>query len=218
VTSEYYSALVNRLLEGFSLTLQLLGWSALIATVLGTVLASMRVSPIAPLRAFGTSYVNIFRNTPLVVLFILAVVGLPALDLLRGSFFWRAVTALSLYTAAFICEALRSGINTVDTGQAEAARSIGMGFGQSLRLVVLPQAFRAVIPPLASVYIALAKNTSVAAAFGITEATYKLSDLIEDFPGSLYVSFMGIAFGYILIVAVISGTATILERRVRVSR
>src|SRR5688572_8775412 len=178
----------------------------------------MRVSPIAPLRAFGTSYVNVFRNTPLVVLFILAVVGLPALDLLRDSFFWRAVTALSLYTAAFICEGLRSGINTVDTGQAEAARSIGMGFGQSLRLVVLPQAFRAVIPPLASVYIALAKNTSVAAAFGITEATYKLSDLIEDFPGSLYVSFMGIAFGYILIVAVISGTATILERRVRVSR
>ncbi|HJR38160.1 MAG TPA: amino acid ABC transporter permease [Nocardioidaceae bacterium] len=218
MTSEYYSALVSRLIEGFSLTLQLLGWSALIATILGTVLASMRVSPIAPLRAFGTSYVNVFRNTPLVVLFILAVVGLPALDLLRDSFFWRAVTALSLYTAAFICEGLRSGINTVDTGQAEAARSIGMGFGQSLRLVVLPQAFRAVIPPLASVYIALAKNTSVAAAFGITEATYKLSDLIEDFPGSLYVSFMGIAFGYILIVAVISGTATMLERRVRVSR
>jgi glutamate transport system permease protein len=218
VDSQYFSELVSRLVDGFSLTLQLLGWSALIATILGTILASMRVSPIAPLRAFGTSYVNVFRNTPLVVLFLIAVVGLPALDLLRGSFFWRAVTALSLYTAAFICEALRSGINTVETGQAEAARSIGMAFGQSLRLVVLPQAFRAVIPPLASVYIALTKNTSVAAAFGITEATYKLSDLIEDFPGSLYTSFMGIALGYILIVAVISAIATMLERRVAVAR
>ena len=93
-----------------------------------------------------------------------------------------------------------------------------MDFSKSLRMVVLPQAFRAVIPPLTSVYIALAKNTSVAAAFGITEATYKLSDLIEDFPGSLYTSFLGIATGYILIVAVISSIASVLEHRVAVSR
>lgn len=214
----YLSELFSRLLDGFLLTLQLLGYSAVIATVVGTVLAGLRVSPIAPLRAVGTSYVNIFRNTPLVVLFILTVVGLPALGLLQASFFWRAVTALSLYTSAFICEGLRSGINTVDSGQAEAARSIGMDFSKSLRLVVLPQAFRAVIPPLTSVYIALTKNTSVAAAFGITEATYQLSNLIRDFPASLTYSFMGIALGYILIVAVISSIATILERRVRVSR
>lgn len=218
MTSEYFSELVTRLADGFSLTLQLLAWSALFATLLGTLLASMRVSPIAPLRAFGTSYINVFRNTPLVVLFLIGVVGLPALGLLQGSFFWRAVVALSLYTAAFVCEALRSGINTVDQGQAEAARSIGMDFSKSLRMVVLPQAFRAVIPPLTSVYIALAKNTSVAAAFGITEATYKLSDLIEDFPGSLYSSFLGIAIGYILIVAVISSIASVLEHRVAVSR
>lgn len=214
----YLSELTSRLLDGFLITLQLLGWSFLIATVLGTVLASLRVSPLTPLRAVGTSYVNLFRNTPLVVLFMLTVVGLPALGLLRDSFFARAVTALSLYTAAFVCEALRSGINTVDPGQAEAARSIGMGFGKSLRIVVLPQAFRAVIPPLASVYIALAKNTSVAAAFGITEATYQLSNLIRDFPASLYTSFFGIALGYILIVAVISASASVLERRVAVSR
>jgi glutamate transport system permease protein len=214
----YLSELISRLVEGFLVTLQLLGWSLLFASVIGTVLAAMRVSPIAPLRAFGTSYVNIFRNTPLVVLFLIAVVGLPALGILQGSFFWRAVTALSVYTAAFVCECLRSGINTVDPGQAEAARSIGMSFGKSLRIIVLPQAFRAVIPPLASVYIALTKNTSVAAAFGVTEATYQLSNLIEDFPGSLVYNFIGIALGYILIVAVISGIASLLERRVAVAR
>jgi glutamate transport system permease protein len=178
----------------------------------------MRVSPVAPLRAVGTSYVNVFRNTPLVVIFILAVVGLPELGLLQGSFFWRAVVALSLYTAAFVCEVVRSGINTVDPGQSEAARSIGMEFGEVLRLVVLPQAFRAVLPPLASVYIALAKNTSVAYAFGITEATYQLSNLNRDFPAQLGFSYLGIAFGYVLIVAVISAVSGGLERRVEMAR
>jgi glutamate transport system permease protein len=216
--SDYLPELVDRLLDGFLVTLRLLGWSGLFAAVVGTVLAAMRVSPIAPLRAFGTSYVNVFRNTPLVVLFLIAVVALPAVGILQGSFFWRAVAALSVYTAAFVCESLRSGINTVDPGQAEAARSIGMTFGKSLRIVVLPQAFRAVIPPLASVYIALAKNTSVAGAFGVTDATYQLSNLNRDFPDELYLSFLGIALGYIAIVAVISGTANRLERRVAVGR
>jgi len=215
---DYPPELVARLLDGFLVTLRLLALSGLLATVIGTVLAAMRVSPIAPLRAFGTTYVNVFRNTPLVVLFLIAVVGLPAVGLLQGSFFSRAVAALSVYTAAFVCESLRSGINTVDPGQAEAARSIGMTFGKSLRIVVLPQAFRAVIPPLASVYIALAKNTSVAGAFGVTEATYQLSNLNRDFPDELYFSFFGIALGYIVIVAVISGTANRLERRVAVGR
>jgi len=214
----YLPELVDRLLDGFLVTLRLLAVSGLIATAIGTVLAAMRVSPIAPLRAFGTSYVNVFRNTPLVVLFLIAVVALPAVGVLQGSFFWRAVAALSTYTAAFVCESLRSGINTVDPGQAEAARSIGMTFGKSLRVVILPQAFRAVIPPLVSVYIALAKNTSVAAAFGVTEATYQLSNLNRDFPDQLYLSFLGIALGYIVIVAVISLTGNRLERRVAVGR
>jgi glutamate transport system permease protein len=216
--SDYLPELADRLADGFLVTLQLLALSALIATVIGTLLAAMRVSPIAPLRAFGTVYVNVFRNTPLVVLFLIAVVGLPAVGVLQGSFFSRAVAALSIYTAAFVCECIRSGINTVDPGQAEAARSIGMTFGKSLRIVILPLAFRAVVPPLASVYIALAKNTSVASAFGVTEATYQLSGLNRDFPDSLYLSFIGIALGYIAIVAVISGTASVLERRVAVGR
>jgi glutamate transport system permease protein len=218
MTPDYTSELGDRLAEGFLTTIELLVLSALIASVVGTLLAAMRVSPIAPLRAFGTSYVNVFRNTPLVVLFLIAVVGLPAVGILQGSFFSRAVAALSAYTAAFVCESVRSGINTVDPGQAEAARSIGMTFGKTLRIVVLPQAFRAVIPPLASVYIALAKNTSVAGAFGVTEATYQLSGLNRDFPDELYLSFLGIALGYIAIVAVISGSANVLERRAAVGR
>ncbi|WP_231104804.1 amino acid ABC transporter permease [Haloechinothrix halophila] len=214
---EYLPELLARLADGFAVTLRMLGWSALIAGIVGTILAAMRVSPVPPLRAFGTSYVNIFRNTPLVVLFLLAVEGLPTVGV-RISFEWFAIITLATYTASFVCEAIRSGINTVDVGQAEASRSIGMTFGQSLGIIVLPQAIRAVIPPLASVYIALAKNTAVAAAFGVVEATGQLSNLIRDFASFLWFSFFGIAAGYVIIVLVISGIAGMIERRLAVVR
>jgi glutamate transport system permease protein len=209
------------LVDGFTLTLVVFAGSLVLATVLGTVLAAMRVSPVLPFRAFGTSYVNIFRNTPLVVLFILVVEGLPAIGVrpdLSGLgltlFQAFAIMTLSVYTAAFVCEALRSGINTVDAGQAEAARAIGMTFGQTLSVVVMPQAFRAVIPPLASVYIALLKNTSVAAVFGVTEATFQLSRMIEATVAPAMVAFFGIAVGYMLLVWAISGVAAVVERQV----
>ena len=211
------------LYDGFTLTLVLLLCSAVLALALGTLLAGMRVSPVVPLRAFGTSYVNLFRNTPLVVMFILVVEGLPVLDVrptLPGLdvFEVLAVLALSVYTASFVCEALRSGVNTVDPGQAEAARAVGMTFGQTLSLIVMPQAFRAVIPPLASVLIALAKNTSVAAVFGVTEATFQLSRMIEATVAPPLVAFLAIAVGYMLVVWVISGVAAVLERQVATSR
>ncbi|MBM7787000.1 amino acid ABC transporter permease [Tenggerimyces flavus] len=206
-----------QILAAFGTTLQLLGASALIATILGVVLGAFRVSPVPALRWFGTAYVTIFRNTPLVVVFIIFVVALPELGF-QSSFFFRAVIALSLYAAAFVCEAVRSGVNAVQAGQAEAARSLGMTFSQTLRHVVLPQAIRTVIPPLASIYIALAKNTAVAEAFGVTEATYQLDNLVRDFPGSLWFLFFGIALGYVIIVFFISGIAGLLERRWAVSR
>ena len=148
-------------------------------------LGSFRVSAVPALRAVGTAYVTVFRNTPLLVVFVLIYYGLPELEI-RPSVFWRSTLALSLYTSAFVCEAVRSGVNAVAAGQAEAARSIGMGFGQTLRIVVLPQAFRAVIPPLANVLIALAKNTSLVAAFGVADLTFRMRGLINDNPGDVY--------------------------------
>ena len=207
----------RQIVDGFWETVQLLVLAGLIATVLGTLLAAMRVAPVRMMNAIGTSYVNLFRNTPLVVLFILVVFGLPELDI-QYTFFEKSVIALSVYTAAFVCEAVRSGINTVATGQAEAARSIGMTFTQTLGRVVLPQAFRAVVPPLASVYIALAKNTSVAAGFGVTDATATLSALLNNDPQAAFALFFGIGLGYVLIVAVISTGSHLLERRWAASR
>lgn len=208
------------LLEGFELTLVLFVGATILSTIVGTVLAAMRVSPVLPFRGFGTSYVNIFRNTPLVVMFILVVEGFPAIGvqpnisgLGLNVFETLAIITLSVYTSSFVCEAIRSGINTIDPGQAEAARAVGMTFGQSLKLIVMPQAFRAVIPPLASTYIALVKNTSVAAAFGVTEATYQLSRMIEATVASAVVAFFGIAAGYIIIVWAIAGISALLERQ-----
>jgi glutamate transport system permease protein len=211
--------------DGFSLTLRLMVGAGVIATVVGTVLAGMRVSPVLPFRAFGAGYVNTFRNTPLVVLFVLSVEGLPqigvqpALPALGLDVFEvLAIVTLGSYTAAFVCEALRSGVNTVDAGQAEAARSVGMGFGQTLRFVVMPQAFRNVIPPLTSVYIAMTKNTSVAAIFGVTEATYQLSRMNEAVVAPPLINFLAIAIGYVLIVWAISGVAAVMERQVAAAR
>ncbi len=208
---------IDLILRGFGVTLALFFTSAVLSLTLGTLLAAMRVAPVRVLRMAGTAYVTVFRNTPLLVLLILTNLGLPVLEIRLG-FFYNSVLALGLYTAAFVCEAVRSGINSVDPGQAEAARSVGMSFGQSLHEIVLPQAFRSVIPPLASVLIAQAKNTSVAAVFGVAEATYRMRGLLNDRTDEALLIFLSFALGYILIVFVISSTARFFETRLRVAR
>jgi glutamate transport system permease protein len=207
----------DNILAGFRTTLVLFVVAAVGSLVLGTVLTTLRVSPVPTLRAAGTLYVNVARNLPLVVVFIFISFGLPQLGI-RSSFFVLAALALTLYTAAFVSEALRSGINAVHAGQAEAARSVGMTFGQTLSLVVLPQAFRTVVPPLASILIALAKNTAVAEAFGVTEASYQLDSLVRDRPDALYTLFFGIAFGYLVITLATAGAARLVESKVAIAR
>jgi glutamate transport system permease protein len=165
--------------QGFLTTLALTAVSTVLALALGTLLAAMRVSPVPTLRAAGSAYVEVVRNNPLTVVFFFAVFVLPQLDV-RLSFFTFAVIAVTVYHAAFFCVAVRSGINSVGVGQAEAARSIGLTFTQTLRLVVLPQAFRTVVPPLINVVIALTKNTSIAAALGVVDLTAVTSRLASD--------------------------------------
>jgi glutamate transport system permease protein len=161
---------VDIFLTGFRTTVQLFVISAVLSLILGILLAVCRVSPIPVLRAGGTAYVNVVRSTPLVLVFATFVFAVPKLQIHFPSFFWSAVAALTLYTAAFVCEVVRSGINTVAAGQAEAGRAIGMTFHQVLGIIVVPQAFRAVIAPMASVYIAMLKNTTIAAGFSVVEA------------------------------------------------
>lgn len=205
------------IVRGFRLTLLIFAGGVVISLLLGTLLAAMRVSPVPPLRWAGAAYVNVVRNTPLLLVFIVVVFALPELGIRLG-FRNFAMMAVGVYTAAFVTEALRSGVNAIQPGQAEAARAVGMTFGQTLRLVVLPQAFRSVIPPLGSILIAMLKNTSVAAGFGVVEATGTLRNLGRDFPQALYWLFSGIAVGYIVLVFVLAAVFRLLERQLAVVR
>jgi glutamate transport system permease protein len=215
-----------RFAEGFGETLTLAVLTGLIATFFGMLLAALRVSPVPVLRGVATVYINTVRNTPLTLVFLAVTAGLPVLgvrfeqfdSLGYDTFYVFAILALSSYTSCFVAEAVRSGVNAVPTGQAEAARAVGMTFTQTLRFIVLPQAVRTALPPLASVYIAMVKNTAIAEFFGVAEATKVFDDLSRDDPALLYVGFAAVAAGYVVITLGLSGTFHVLERRLAVSR
>jgi glutamate transport system permease protein len=203
--------------QGFVTTLELSVLASALALALGTVLAAMRVSPVPTLRAAGAAYVELVRNTPLTLVFFFVVFVLPQVDIILPYFVF-AVMALTVYHAAFFCEAVRSGINAVGVGQAEAARSIGLTFGQSLQLVVLPQAIRTVIPPLINVVIALIKNSSIAAAFAVVELTATGTRLANANGDAVIPILAGVAVCYLVLTLPSGWLAGLLERRVAILR
>lgn len=194
--------------RAFLNTVMLFVISAIGSLVLGTVLAGMRVSPVPALRAFGTGYVNTLRNTPLTLVLFFMAFAYPRLELVDLSFFALACTGLTLYTAAFVCEVVRSGINTVPVGQAEASRALGMTFGRTMSSVVLPQAMRAVVPPMTNVQIALLKNTTVAAGFSVVEAGGIYAGLSER-GYDVLVGLLWVALFFVILIVPL----TILQRR-----
>jgi len=214
-------------LGAFWMTIQLTVVSAVGALLLGTVVAVMRVSPVGVLRAFGTAYVTLIRNTPLTLIVFFCAFGfyitlqyrIGAQDspIAVQNFRW-GVLGLALYHAAFVAEALRSGINTVPKGQAEAARAIGLDFGSTLTQVVLPQAFRGAIAPLGNVLIALTKNTTVVATIGVAEASYLMRGMIEFRPDLIYIIFAIMATGFVILTLPIGVLFTSLSRRLAVRR
>lgn len=214
------------ILGAFWVTIQLSVLSTIGALLIGTVVAILRVSPVATMRAIGAGYVNIVRNTPLTLLMVFSILGMTFIlglsisdDLARNAYWW-AVIMLSVYHAAFVCEALRSGVNTIPAGQAEAARSIGLTFGQSLREVLMPQAFRGAIAPLGSTLIALIKNTTVAAVIlGTTtpEAAGLLAIITEN-EGASLPTFFVFALGFVILTLPLGIYFTRLSRRLAVKR
>ncbi|GAA2590236.1 amino acid ABC transporter permease [Streptomyces tubercidicus] len=202
--------------EGLLGTVELTVYASLLALALGFLMAAFRVAPVGSLRAFGTAWVTVLRNTPLTLLFFAVVLGLPRFGLVLP-FKLFAILALGCYTSAFICEAVRSGINTVPVGQGEAARSLGMTFPQTLGDIVLPQAFRSVIPPIGSTLIALAKNSAIAGAFSVVEllGVYKP---LSEMGYSIVWTFVWIAVGYLLVTLTISAIFNVLEKRFGVAR
>jgi glutamate transport system permease protein len=203
--------------DGFQMTLRLTLVSAVASLVLGTLLGAFRVSPVPTLRGFGTVYVELLRNTPLTLVFFFMVFVAPQLGV-KLPFETSAYVALSLYTAAFVCEAVRSGVNSVGVGQAEAARAIGLTFTQTMSQVVLPQALRTVVPPLINIFIALTKNTSVAVGFFVTELMAVGIRLANRNPADVIAVLVGVAVFYLAITVPAGILAGRLERRVAFAR
>ena len=210
---------IDLFVDGFLTSLKIILFALAGALPLGVLIAACRVSPIPPLRAFGTFWVTTFRNTPLTVVLFFCAFGLPELGI-NNSFFFFGVLGLVLYTSAFVAEAVRSGINSVPAGQAEAARSIGLNFTQGLRFVVLPQALRTVVPPLGSVLIAMMKNSAVVGAFGVGGDLWSTGQRLTSALG--YATFPifvgGVAVGYLVITLTAGALLQVLERKVAIAR
>ena len=203
---------------GFWMTLRLLIFGGLGAMIIGLVVVTMRISPVASLRGFATVYTEIIRNTPLVMLFIFMVFVLPLIAPDKPPYPILAMITLAIYTSPFVAEALRSGINGVHVGQAEAARSIGLNFGQTLTLIVLPQALRMVVPPLINVFIALTKNSSVAGGFFVVELFAVARSLTNENGQAVIPILVGIALCYLVITVPLGLIAGQIEKKVRVLR
>ncbi|MFG3439814.1 amino acid ABC transporter permease [Nonomuraea sp. NPDC047897] len=213
------------LFSGFLKNLLLSVLIGFFSLVVGTILAAMRVSPTPVLRAAGATYVNVLRNTPLTLVLAFCYLGLSdtlglifSTEVPLTNSFWLAVLGMSAYTSAFVCEALRSGVNTVPMGQAEAARAIGLTFFQSVRLIIFPQAFRAVIAPLGSVLIAMIKNTTVVAAAGYTVDVAAVMRETFDTTGVSIPIFIGIVLAFLVVVLPIGWYTGWLSKRLAVAR
>ncbi|CAN7404951.1 amino acid ABC transporter permease [Knoellia locipacati] len=211
-------------LAAFWGTIQLSILGTVGAMLLGTIVAILRLSPVRVFQWIGTWYVNTFRNTPLTLLMVFSILGLSFIlgiqlnttDVSSNVFRW-AVVMLSVYHGAFICEALRSGVNTVPAGQAEAARAIGLTFGQSMQHVLLPQAFRGSVAPIGSTIIALIKNSTVAQVIGAGEAANLMSTIIEN-EGSRFSVFLIFAIGFVILTLPLGLLFTSMSRRLAVKR
>ena len=209
----------------FLVNLELTFWSAIFSAILGIILVVMRISPISSMRRVAAGYVELFKNMPLTIIMVFMVLGVFAQlkisfsDNFDTNFFWLAVVGLSLYTAAFVCESLRSGINTLPLGQAEAARAMGLNFMQSATLIIMPQALRGSVAPLGNTLIALLKNSTVAAAASVaTETSSLMSEMIEFRPDVIVQIFLIFAFGYVILIIPIGVLTTYLSNKLAVRR
>ena len=200
---------VDIYLSGLLVTIQLVGIAFLVAMLVGTLVASLRIAPAKPLKWAGTFYVETFRNIPLLVLAIIFSAGLTRAGLTLGKMS-SASAALGLYTAAYIAEAIRSGVSSVSKGQIEASLSLGFTYGQTMRQVILPQAFRTVIPPIGNLIIAMIKNSAIVAGSLIAlDDILKVARVVNSRTFATNETFFWAGVGYLLLTI----PATIIVRR-----
>lgn len=205
-------------------------WSGLLGTLrivliggvgslaLGTIIAVMRMSTVGTLRYAANVPVEAFRNCPLPVVLFFFAFGLPAVGI-HASYLVLGVSGLICYEACFVSEAIMSGFNTISSGQSEAARALGFGFGQTMSKILLPQAVRNVVPPLTNVLISMVKDTAIVGALGVGGDLFSISDTLiseRGYPAIPVVT--GIIAGFLIIIIPLGQLSRFAESRVEVRR
>src|ERR671919_1978878 len=219
--SELWEVLTEHFPEfssGLWVTFRLVAIAFVIAMVVGTLIAALRVAPVKWLNRIGGIYVETFRNVPLLVLLIIAFSGLPRAGVPVGQ--WVAGTAcLGLYTAAYIAEALRSGVFAVGKGQIEAALSLGLTYPRTMRRIILPQAFRTVIPAIGSLVIAMIKNSAIVGVSLVAlPDLLKEARIVQSRTFQTDEVFFWAAVGYLLLTVTATVAFRYLEQRYRIRR
>lgn len=188
---------------------------------LGVALALMRLSTFRPYRWFAAVYIDVIRGLPALLVLIFIAFGLPiALDIRIPGTYGRGSVALAIVSSAYIAEVVRAGIEAVPKGQTEAARSLGMSHGQAMRRIVIPQAFRIIIPPMTNELVLLLKDTALISVIGVTEATKELTrfgrDGVNENANATPLVVAGLV--YLALTLPMTRLAGYLERRARASR
>jgi len=204
------------LLVGAVTTLEISGIAVLIGILLGTLVGLGRVSGPRWLAALLTAYVEVLRGTPLLTQLLLVVLGLPQVLHVQFDPFTAAVITIGINSSAYVGEIIRAGIQSIDKGQMEAARSLGMSRGQAMIYVILPQAFKQVIPPLVNEVVSLIKESSLVSAISLKELT-RTAQLIGSRTFNLFPPLLGAALIYLALTLSLSRLAGVLERRLKVS-
>lgn len=203
------------LLVGAGVTIQITVLSTAIGFVIGLIVGVARISNLRVLRMLAEVYVEFFRGTPLLVQIFLFYFALPVITGQRIDPFIAAISACGINSGAYVAEIFRAGIQSVDDGQMEAGRSLGMTWLQTMRYIIVPQAFKRVIPPLGNEFIAMLKDSSLVSVIGFEELTRRGQLIIAKTYGSFEI-WMSVAVIYLVMTLTISRFVAYLERRYRV--
>ena len=200
------------LIAGAGITIEISALSVGLGMFFGVVVSLIRLSGIRPLRILGNVYVDFLRGTPLLVQIFLVYFALPALIDHRVDAFFAAITACSINSGAYVAEIFRGGIESIDKGQMEAGRSLGMTWWQTMRYIILPQAFKRIIPPLGNEFIAMLKDSSLVSVIGFEELTRRGQLIIARTYASFEV-WLSVAFIYLIMTFAVARLVGVLERR-----
>lgn len=204
------------MLKGAGMTLKIVGLAGVMGIILGTAIGLGRMSGLRWLSAPLGAYIEVIRGTPLYTQLLLVVFGIPQVTGINFEEFPAAVITIGLNSSAYVAEIMRAGIQSIDKGQMEAGRSLGMSHGQAMWEIILPQAFKRVIPPLVNEMITLIKESSLVAAISLVELT-RTAQMIASRTYKPFPSLVLAALMYLVMTLTLSRVATALERRMQAS-